>query len=243
MTDQISRIKRKLKQNRFLSYLVGCPYPAPRWNRCVSRLLHQLHPEANVLDLGAGNRRRAPNIINLEIEATREVDIIADGHLLPFKDNTFDAVISEAVLEHVQSPNLVASEIYRVLKPDGYICIAVPFLQGYHASPHDYQRWTVSGIRQLCDAFTEIESGMCAGPTAALHWIFREYVGLICSFGNLLVAKVVSLLIGWLTFPFLLFDVLLSRHKEAHILASAVYFFGKKKGEVTNPADNSASDN
>ena len=234
--DLISRVKRKFRQNPFLSYLIGCPYPAPRWNRCVRRLLRHLAPDANILDLGAGNRRRAPNVINLEIEATPEVDIIADGHLLPFKDNTFDAVISEAVLEHVHAPDTVVSEIYRVLKPGGYICVAVPFLQGYHASPSDYQRWTVTGIVQLCSAFTEIESGACAGPTTALHWVFREYVGLICSFGSLILAKVISLLVGWLTFPFLLLDVPLSRHKDAHILASAVYFFGKKNGEATNPA-------
>ena len=227
--DLISHIKCKLRQNTFLSYFIGCPYPAPRWSRCVKGLLHHLGPDTNILDIGAGNHRRALNVINLDIETTPEVDIIADGHLLPFKDATFDAVISEAVLEHVHSPNIVVSEIYRVLKPGGYVCVAVPFLQGYHASPHDYQRWTTSGIVQLCAAFTEIESGACAGPTTALHWIFREYVGLICSFGSLLVAKAVSLLVGWLTFPFLLLDVLLSRHKDAHILASAVYFFGKKE--------------
>ena len=227
--DFVARLKHRLRQNRFLSYLIGCPYPAPRWNRCVRRLIRQLGPDANILDLGAGNRRRADNVINLEIEVTPEVDVIADGHLLPFNDNTFDAVISEAVLEHVHSPVRVVAEIYRVLKPGGYICIAVPFLQGYHASPHDYQRWTLPGIIQLCTAFSEIESGACAGPTTALHWIFREYIGLICSFGSLLLAKAISLLIGWLTFPFLIIDALLSRHKHAHILASAIYFLGKKE--------------
>lgn len=227
--DFVARLKHRLRQNRFLSYLIGCPYPAPRWNRCVRRLIRQLGPDANILDLGAGNRRRADNVINLEIEATPEVDVIADGHLLPFNDNTFDAVISEAVLEHVHSPVRVVAEIYRVLKPGGYICIAVPFLQGYHASPHDYQRWTLPGIIQLCTAFSEIESGACAGPTTALHWILREYIGLICSFGSLLLAKAISLLIGWLTFPFLIIDALLSRHKHAHILASAIYFLGKKE--------------
>ena len=226
--DLISRLKRRLRQNRYLSYLIGCPYPAPRWNRCVRRLIRQLGPEAKILDLGAGNRRHAPNVINLEIEPNPEVDIIADGHLLPFKDDTFDAVISEAVLEHVHSPNRVISEIYRILKPGGYICVAVPFLQGYHASPHDYQRWTVPGIIQLCSAFSEIESGACAGPTTALHWIFREYIGLICSFGSLLVAKAISLLIGWLTFPLLLLDVLLSRHKDAPYFSISGLFFRKK---------------
>ena len=226
--DLVSRLKRKLRQNPLLSYLIGCPYPAPRWNRCVRKLLRQLGPDARVLDLGAGTQRRAPNVINLEIEATPEVDLIADGHSLPFPNGTFDAVISEAVLEHVRAPTQVVAEIYRVLKPGGTICIAVPFLQGYHASPHDYQRWTHTGIVELCAAFSEMESGPCAGPTTALHWIFREYVGLLCSFGSLLLAKAISLLVGWLTFPFLLLDLPLSFHKDAHILASAVYFVGKK---------------
>ena len=226
--DLIARIKRKLRQNPFLSYLIGCPYPAPRWNRCIKKQIQQLGPNAKILDLGAGNQRRAPNVINLEIETTPEVDVIADGHFLPFKNEAFDAVISEAVLEHVRAPQDIVAEIHRVLKPGGYICIAVPFLQGYHASPNDYQRWTVPGIIQLCADFSEIESGPCAGPTTALHWIFREYIGLACSFGSLLLAKAISLIVGWLTFPLLLLDVPLSLHKDAHILASAVYFIGKK---------------
>ena len=64
--DLIARVKRRLRQNRFLSYFIGCPYPAPRWNRCVKRLIRQLGPDANILDLGAGNRRHAANVINLE---------------------------------------------------------------------------------------------------------------------------------------------------------------------------------
>ena len=194
----------------------------------MKRLLQQLPRDAKILDLGAGRHRRARNVINLDIEPTPEIDLIGDGHFLPFKENTFDAVISEAVLEHVRSPNRVVQEIYRVLKPGGYVCVAVPFLQGYHASPQDYQRWTVSGIVELCAAFSEIESGACAGPTASLHWIFREYVGLLFSFGSLLLAKAISLLVGWLTFPLLILDVPLSLHKDADVLASAVYYFGKK---------------
>ena len=226
--DWISRIKRTLRQNPFFAHLIGCPYPAPRWNRAVKTLIRRLGPDATLLDLGAGTRRRAPHVITLDLERTPEVDILADGHALPFRDATFDAVISEAVLEHVRAPERVVAEIYRVLKPGGKVCIAVPFLQGYHAAPHDYQRWTVSGILELCAGFAELESGPCAGPTTAFHWIFREYIGLVCSFGSLLLAKAISLLVGWLTFPLLLLDVPLSFHKDAHILASAVYFIGQK---------------
>ncbi len=224
----IEQIKRRLRQHRFLSPLMGCPYPAPRWNRSVKRVIRELGSDAQILDLGSGTHRRAPNVINLEIESTPMVDVVADGHSLPFADSVFDAVVSEAVLEHVSAPQQVVTEMYRVLKPGGYVCAAVPFLQGYHASPHDYQRWTTTGFVSLFSQFREVESGACAGPTAAVHWILREYIGLVCSFGSLLVAKAISLLVGWLTFPLVWLDFLLLLHPHSHILASAVYFVGRK---------------
>ena len=193
---------------------MGCPYPAPPWEKAVKKVLRDLGQEAKILDLGSGLDRRTSNTINLEIEATPNVDVVGDGHSLPFKDAVFDAVISEAVLEHVQDPNRVASEIHRVLKPGGYVCAAVPFLQGFHASPHDYQRYTVPGFNHLFSAFTRIESGACAGPTASLHWIFREYVGLLFSFGNLLLAKLISLIVGWITFPAVWLDYLSNAQQD-----------------------------
>ena len=217
---------------------MGCPYPAFRWNRAVKRKIYELGAEAKILDLGSGTDRRAPNVITLEIEANSNVDIVGDGHQLPFHDNVFDAIINEAVLEHVLEPKQIVDEIYRVLKPGGYVCAAVPFLQGFHASPHDYQRYTVPGFNHLFSAFIKIESGACAGPTASLHWIFREYVGLMLSFGNLLAAKIISLIIGWLTFPIILIDYILMINKHSHILASAVYFVGQKeKKTTTEPTD------
>lgn len=207
---------------------MGCPYPAPRWEKAVKGIIRQVGPDAKILDLGSGMDRRAPNVINLEIEATPHVDLMADGHLLPFKNQVFDAVITEAVLEHVREPKQVVAEIYRTLKDGGYVCAGVPFLQAFHASPHDYQRYTVPGFDYLFRAFTKIEGGDCAGPTASLHWIFREYIGLAFSFGNLLLAKLISLVVGWLTFPVVWLDYLLMRNKHSHILASAVYFVGQK---------------
>ena len=149
MSNQIQKLKSFLRKSKSMSIFMGCPYPAFRWNRAVKRKIYELGAEAKILDLGSGTDRRAPNVITLEIEANSNVDIVGDGHQLPFHDNVFDAIINEAVLEHVLEPKQIVDEIYRVLKPGGYVCAAVPFLQGFHASPHDYQRYTVPGFNHL----------------------------------------------------------------------------------------------
>lgn len=51
---------------------------------------------------------------------------VADATKLPFKSGTFEAVFCLEVLEHLDHPELVFDEIYRVLKKDGYAVILVP---------------------------------------------------------------------------------------------------------------------
>lgn len=52
--------------------------------------------------------------------------LVADAHKLPFKNNTFKAVVALEVLEHVFDPEKVLSEIKRVLVPGGYAIFLVP---------------------------------------------------------------------------------------------------------------------
>jgi len=49
--------------------------------------------------------------------------VIADVHKLPFRNNSFDIVSAIETLEHLQNPKLALSEIYRVLKPRGYLVV------------------------------------------------------------------------------------------------------------------------
>lgn len=51
---------------------------------------------------------------------------VADAESLPFEDNFFDACFCLEMLEHVDYPIKVLSEIYRVLKVGGYAIILVP---------------------------------------------------------------------------------------------------------------------
>jgi len=45
---------------------------------------------------------------------------------LPFDDNTFDIVVCSEVIEHLFNPMYLLEEIWRVLKPDGYIVLSTP---------------------------------------------------------------------------------------------------------------------
>ncbi|MEM9390767.1 MAG: methyltransferase domain-containing protein [Bacteroidota bacterium] len=50
-----------------------------------------------------------------------------DVHQIPFDENTFDAVMCNHVMEHVEDDLKAMSEIYRVLKPGGWAIMQVPF--------------------------------------------------------------------------------------------------------------------
>ena len=59
----------------------------------------------------------------------------ATGEQLPFRDSTFDLVVLDQVIEHVQNQKAVITEALRVLKPSGAAYIACPnYLRFYE--PH-----------------------------------------------------------------------------------------------------------
>jgi len=103
--------------------------------------------EGWVLDCGSGSPAVGfYNVVHLELFAYPEVDVVTDGSTLPFADNTFDAVLSEAVLEHVQDPVAYLLEVKRVLKPGGKVRLDAAFLQPYHGYPDHYYNMTRSGV-------------------------------------------------------------------------------------------------
>lgn len=68
---------------------------------------------------------------------------------LPFPDESFDIVMSNQVLEHVNDERMAVSETYRVLKPGGSFIGSVPHVSPIHLEPHDFRRFTVLGLQKL----------------------------------------------------------------------------------------------
>ncbi len=52
-----------------------------------------------------------------------------DVHAIPFAGHTFDAVMCNHVLEHVEDDKKAMRELFRVLKPGGWAILQVPFIE------------------------------------------------------------------------------------------------------------------
>lgn len=108
--------------------------------------------------------------IAFDLQASPVVQFVADAHDIPLVDGSVDAVVVQAVLEHVLRPERVVAEIHRVLRVDGFVYAETPFLQQVHGGAHDFTRYTASGHRWLFRAFEQIEAGVVAGPGTQLLW-------------------------------------------------------------------------
>lgn len=100
-----------------------------------------LRPGARILEVGAGgeaNRtgeflaRSGSSLTGLDVdEAVRRNPhlgsaVVYDGGAFPFSDASFDAVVSDYVLEHVDRPATMLQEICRVLAAGGVFLFRTP---------------------------------------------------------------------------------------------------------------------
>lgn len=137
------------------------------------------HQDGWVLDLGAGGKlQRWGNVIQVDIFRYPMTDVVATADKLPFRDNTFKAVISQAVFEHLQYPDWAAAEIRRVLQPGGVAKIDTAFLQPEHGYPHHFYNATETGLRHWFRDFEIRWSGVEAyqHPKWSLSWFLGVYL-------------------------------------------------------------------
>jgi ubiquinone/menaquinone biosynthesis C-methylase UbiE len=78
------------------------------------------------LNLGCGKDIKK-GFINLDNVKLKGIDVVTDvNKKLPFKNNEFDFILANDILEHVDDLPKVMKELYRILKPKGVIRIRVP---------------------------------------------------------------------------------------------------------------------
>ena len=94
-------------------------------------------------------RENLPHVIQLDAIAYPSTDVSANGEALPFADESFDAVVACALLEHVSQPAAVIREMRRVCKMGGRIYADCTSVHPYHGFPHHYFNATETGLDWL----------------------------------------------------------------------------------------------
>jgi SAM-dependent methyltransferase len=135
------------------------------------RLCRQSIPAGGqALELGAGPRNKTSDFLSRFVElhgvdtsseihdnpALKQAHVY-DGLRLPFADSSFDACVSNYVLEHVEDPAQHLREVARVLREGGVYCFRTPNLWHYvtlgsRLLPHCFHLRWANWLRNLTGA-------------------------------------------------------------------------------------------
>lgn len=146
---------------------------------------HAAALKGEVLNAGAGNRDLRPlvpgRVHNQDIAEglhNADVDILSPLHEIPVDDGFFDAIICNAVLEHVGNPEEVMAEFARVSKSGAVLYLCVPFMQPEHLDPTDFHRYTMDGLKLLVTrhGFDVQAADAMHNVYVTLGWIVREWL-------------------------------------------------------------------
>jgi len=147
----------------------------------VSRYL-----KGRVLNAGCGERDisillkswGAYHIDNCDIQSSIPNAIICELSAIPQPDQTYDSILCNAVLEHVEDPEASMLEFNRLLKDQGYLVVSVPFLQPFHPTPMDFRRYTITGLEQLgkLTGFKLLTLNTVHSLAQTLGWIIWAYL-------------------------------------------------------------------
>ncbi len=139
----------------------------PFWlcRRELYSALAELAPRlcGTVLDFGCGSGPYKRLLVNAstylgleydtpENRAHKRADIFYDGLSIPMETGSVDALLATQSLEHIPNPQYIVAEWNRVMRPQGYLLLTVPFMWPEHEMPYDFYRYTTNGLKQLLEA-------------------------------------------------------------------------------------------
>jgi hypothetical protein len=223
--DWLNTFKEQLKRKLGTQYQLAIDVISPVYpgflQRSMKTFLAQYDLDTQlVADFGSGPMRHHPKLICCDGMNYQNVDLVTDLAATPLMDGSLDALIID--------PQAHVREMRRVLKKDGCVFCFIPFIQAFHASPYDYQRYTASGIRELFKDFDVTSVEPAAGPTSAFVWVLQEWLAMVLSFGSKPLYKVLLPMTHVLS-PLKYMDIALRHHPAAVNLESGFLIRARKR--------------
>jgi len=136
------------------------------WRKLTYNKLEKEKLEGLILDLGGQKNAEYHNLIKgsheikvVNLDERYGYDLFFDlENNFPIDKESCDNVLAINVLEHIYNYENFITESNRILKKEGKIIIAVPFLYQVHPSPKDFWRFTHFSLEKiLTDAgFTDV---------------------------------------------------------------------------------------
>lgn len=158
------------------------------WRTLVYEELEKLELSGNIIDLGGSRRSGYHQLIKGEhkilvnnLDGIKDSDLSFDLELpFPVENALYDAALAINVLEHIFNYRNVLEESFRILKENGTLVIAVPFLIQVHPSPNDYWRYTEQTLHLLLTSagfkeinITPIGTGIFSASYDIKHNLYR----------------------------------------------------------------------
>jgi SAM-dependent methyltransferase len=108
--------------------VLGAAYAPGSWNATIVATLPK------VLDLGCGTRKRS-GAVGVDFNRTTDADVIHDLNVFPypFEDESFDEVLLDNTLEHLDDVVRVVEEVHRICRRGGIVTIIVPYFRSVWA--------------------------------------------------------------------------------------------------------------
>jgi SAM-dependent methyltransferase len=136
----------------------------PEWNSSPilykKLIAEKVNADTRILDIGCGHTDFLKDVYErtlytfgvdpdanaLKKNKTIKNTVAAHAEHLPFDNNFFDIVVLAWVLEHLENPEKVFREIYRVLKPGGTVIFLTP-------NTWNYNVWIIRAIPNIFHDF------------------------------------------------------------------------------------------
>lgn len=152
-----------------------------------------------LVDLGCGNvplygfyKDYVEGVTCIDWDGSRHNNIYLDftadlNKPLDFLESrSYNTIILSDVLEHLLEPEMIWTEMGRILKPGGTLILNVPFFYWIHEVPHDYHRYTKFALSHYaeCSGFKIIDLQAYGGVPEILADIFSKIIVKLPLLGN-----------------------------------------------------------